>query len=157
MRRVRRDILCEQMSRQKAWSRSQRAVAGLSAALLTAAAVFYAPIGLGTQSPIGMAVRTHLLLAVVIATAAGTWIVAIRPHDRIARLVASVAGGFNGIWIFSFVGLPVVVASLVAIVVSAIGVPRRLAIAVVTTAIVGFAAGLIVLRLTEPPGEHIFG
>jgi hypothetical protein len=67
------------------------------------------------------------------------------------------AGGFNGIWMFSFVGVPVVVASLMAIVVSAVGVPRRLAAAIVSLALVGFGVGLVVLRLTEPPGEHIFG
>jgi hypothetical protein len=82
---------------------------------------------------------------------------AIRPHGRIPRLVSSVAGGFNGIWIFSFVGLPVVGASLIAIFVSAVGVPRRLAAAVVALAVVGFGIGLVVLRLTQPPGEHIFG
>ena len=60
-------------------------------------------------------------------------------------------------WIFSFVGLPVVVVSLMAIFVSAVGVPRRLAAAVGALAVVGFGVGLVVLRLTEPPGEHIFG
>ena len=145
------------MSWQKTWSFSLRIVAGLSASLLTVAAVLYAPIGLGTQSPTEMAVRTHLLLAGVVVSAAGTWILAIRPDSRGARLVSSVVGGFNGIWIFSFVGLPVVVASLAAIFVSAVGVPRRLAAAIVTLAIVGFGMGLVVLRLTQPPGERIFG
>lgn len=100
---------------------------------------------------------THLVLAVVVVSAAATWMLAIRPHGRIPRLVSSVAGGFNCIWIFSFVGLPVVVASLIAIFVSAVGVPRRLAAAVVALAVVGFGVGLVALRLTEPPGEHIFG
>jgi hypothetical protein len=125
--------------------------------MLTAAAVLYVPIGLGTQSPTEMVVRTHLLFAVVILSAAAGWIVAISPDPRIPRLVSSAAGGFNGIWIFSFVGLPVVVASLLAILVSAIGVPRRLAFTVVTVAVVGFGLGLLVLRLTQPSGEHIFG
>jgi hypothetical protein len=145
------------MSWQKTWSGSLRVVAGLSAALLTVAAVLYAPYGLGPQSPAGMAVTAHLLLAVVVVSAAATWLVAIRPDSRVARAVSGAAGGFNCIWIFSFVGLPVVVASLVAIFVSAIGVPRRLAIAVVTLAIAGLGLGLVVVRLTQPPGEHIFG
>jgi hypothetical protein len=145
------------MSWQRTWSRSFRVVAGLAAAVLTVAAVLYTPIGLGTQSPTEMAVRTHLLLAVVVVSAAGTWILAIRPDNRVARLVSSMVGGFNGIWIFSFVGLPVVVASLAAIFVSAVGVRRRLAAAIVTLAIVGFGMGLVVLRLTQPPGERIFG
>lgn len=145
------------MSWQKTWSRSLRVVAGLSAALLTVVAVLYVPIGLGTQSPTEMAVRAHLLLAVLVISAAATWILVIKPESRVARLVSSMVSGFNGIWIFSFVGLPVVVASLIAIFVSAAGVPRRLAVAVVTLAIVGLGVGLVVLRVTEPPGEHIFG
>jgi len=146
-----------QMSWHKTWSLSRRIIGGLSAGLLTAAVALYAPIGLATQSPTEMTVRTHLFLAVLVVSAAGTWIVAITPHASIPRLVSSLAAGFNGIWIFSFIGLPVVVASLIAIFVSAVGVPRRLAAAVVTLAIVGFGLGLVVLRLTEPPGEHIFG
>jgi hypothetical protein len=145
------------MSWQKTWSLSLRVIGGLSAGLLTVAVALYSSIGLATQSPTEMAVRTHLFLVVLVVSAAGTWIVAISPHGRIPRLVSSVASGFNCIWIFSFVGLPVVVASLLAIFVSAIGVPRRLAVAVLTTAVVGFGLGLVVLRLTEPPGEHIFG
>jgi hypothetical protein len=40
---------------------------------------------------------------------------------------------------------------------SAIGIPRRFAVAVVSVAVAGFCLGLVLLRLTEPPGEHIFG
>jgi hypothetical protein len=104
-----------------------------------------------------MAIRTHLVWAVVLLSAAATWIVAFRPERRVARLAAGVTAGFNGIWIFSFVGLPVVVVSLIAILVSAIGVPRRLVAAMFALAIVGFGLGLLVLRVTEPAGEHIFG
>jgi hypothetical protein len=146
-----------QMSWQKTWSLSVLVVGGLSAGLLTVAVALYASIGLATQSSIEMAVRTHLLLAVLVVSAAGTWIVAIMPRVRFPRLISGVAAGFNAIWIFSFVGLPVVVASLIAIFISAVGVPRRMTIAVMTTAIVGFGLGLLVLRLTEPSGEHIFG
>ncbi len=145
------------MSWQNAGSLSLRVSSGLAAVLLTLAALLYAPIGLSAQSTAGMAVRTHLLLVVVVVSATGTWILTIRPDRRVPRLVSSVAGGFNGIWIFSVVGLPVVVASLIAIVVAAIGMPRRLAVTVVALALVGCCLGLIVVRLTEPPGEHIFG
>jgi hypothetical protein len=145
------------MSWRKTWSVSRRVVAGLSAALLTVAAVLYAPIGLGTQSPAEMAVRTHLLWGVLVMATAATWLLAFKPDSRAPRFVASAAGGFNGIWIFSFVGLPVVVASLIAIVASAVGVPRRVAVMVAAVALVGLGLGLLVLRITEPPGEHIFG
>lgn len=145
------------MSWEKTRSASVRLGAGASAAVLTAAVILYAPIGLGTQSPTEMAVRTHLLFAMVLASAAGIWILTIRPRANAARLVSAATAGFNCIWIFSFVGLPVVVASIVAISVSVIGVPRRRGIAAVVLAIAAFVLGLVVLRLTEPPGEHIFG
>ena len=136
---------------------SRRVLTGLSATVLTAAAFLYAPIALTADAPPEMVVRTHLLLVLVAVSAVSTWIVAIKPQRYAARLVAGVAGGFNCIWIVSFVGPPVVLASLVAIVMSAIGIPRRFAVAVVAVALVGFCLGLVLLRLTEPPGEHIFG
>ena len=139
------------------WTLSRRVAAGLSAAVLTVGAVLYAPIGLGTQSPTEMAVRTHLLWAVLVMATASTWLLTFKPDGRAPRFVASAAGGFNGIWIFSFVGLPVVVASLIAIVASAVGVRRRVAVMVAAVALVGLGLGLLVLRITEPPGEHIFG
>ncbi|HVC78438.1 MAG TPA: DUF716 domain-containing protein [Candidatus Micrarchaeaceae archaeon] len=145
------------MSRQKVWAFSLRVASGLAAVLLTAAAILYTPIALSSQSTAGMDLRTHLLLVVVVISAAGTWIMTIRPNRRASRFISSIAGGFNGIWIFSGIGLPVVVASLIAIFVAAIGLPRRVAAVVVALALVGLGVGLIVVRLTEPPGEHIFG
>jgi hypothetical protein len=142
---------------QKTQNFSLRVIGGLSAGLLTAGAALYASIVIATGSPTEMVVRTHVVLAVLVVSAAGTWIVATTPRVRIPRLISSVAAGFNGIWIFSFVGPPVVVASLIAILISAVGVPRRLVVAVISLAALGFGLGLVVLRLTEPPGEHIFG
>src|SRR5690348_15095861 len=121
------------------WERTRsvsvRLGGGASAAVLTAAAILYAPIGLGTQSPTEMAVRTHLFFAAVLASAAGMWILTIRSRANAARLVTAATAGFNCIWIFSFVGLPVVVASVVAISVAVVGVPRRRAIALLALAI----------------------
>ena len=145
------------MSRLTSGKTSLRLVAGLAAAILTSAALLYAPIGLGTDSPPGMAVRTHVLWAVLVLSAAATWVLAVKSELRLVRLVAAAAGGFNGLWIFSFVGPPVVLASLAAIVVAAIGVPRRLSIAIVAAAMVGLVLGLVLLSLTAPPGEHLFG
>jgi hypothetical protein len=145
------------MSWRKTWSFSRRVIAGLSATLLTIALALYGPIGLGTQSPTEMVIRTHLIWAVLVVSAASTWILTAMPDSRTPRLASSVACGFNGVWIFSFVGPPVVIASLIAIFVALVGVPRRLVIALITVAVVGFVTGLIVLRVTEPPGEHIFG
>jgi hypothetical protein len=145
------------MSRQNAWGLSLRLASGLAAVVLTAAAILYAPIALSAQSSAGMDLRTHLLLVVVVISAAGTWIMTLTPRRRAARFVASAAGGFNGIWILSGIGLPVVVASLIAILVATVGLPRRLAAVIVALALVGLALGLIAVRLTQPLGEHIFG
>jgi presenilin-like A22 family membrane protease len=139
------------------WSLPLRLLSGLAAVVLTLAAILYAPIALSAQSTTGMDMRTHLLLVVAVVAATGTWIMTVRPNRRAARFVASLAGGFNGIWIFSGVGLPVVVASLLAVFVAAVGLPRRLAALVVALALVGLGLGLVMLRLSEPPGEHIFG
>ena len=145
------------MSRQNVRGISLRLGSGFAAIVLTAAAILYAPIVLSTQSSTGMDLRTHLLLVVVVISAAATWILTISPNRRAARFVSSAAGGFNGIWIFSGIGLPVVVASLIAIFVAAVGMPRRIAAVVVALALVGLGLGLLVVRLTQPPGEHIFG
>jgi presenilin-like A22 family membrane protease len=146
-----------EMSRHSVFGFSLRLASGLAALVLTAAAVLYEPIALSSQSSAGMDLRTHLLLVVVVISATGTWILTIRPNRRASRFVSSVAGGFNGVWIFSGIGLPVVVASLIAIFVAAIGLPRRVAAVVVALALVGLGLGLIAVRLTQPPGEHIFG
>lgn len=146
-----------QMSRLNVWGVSLRLVSGLAAVVLTLAAILYAPIALSAQPSTGMDVRTHLVLVVAVISATGTWIMTVRPNRRAARFVTSLAGGFNGIWIFSGIGLPVVVASFLAVLVAAFGLPRRLVAVVVSLALVGLALGLLVLRLTEPPGEHLFG
>ena len=145
------------MSRLTSLKASLRIAAAFSATVFTAAALLYAPIGLGTESPEGMAVRTHALWAVLVLSAAATWILATKPETRLVRLVSGVAGGFDLIWIFSFVGPPVVLAGLAAVCVAAIGAPRRVGLAVFALAIVGLGLGLVLLRLTQPAGEHIFG
>src|SRR5256885_648869 len=140
------------MASQRAWATSGRVVSGVSATLLTAAAALYAPIALGEDPLLGMTIRTHVIWSVVLVAAASTWMLALLPHRSTPRLVSAFTGGFSGLWIFSFIGPPVVVASLVAIVMSGVGVPRRLTVAVVALAIVGFGVGLVVLRMTQPPG-----
>ncbi|MEP6752399.1 MAG: hypothetical protein ABI959_06600 [Candidatus Dormiibacterota bacterium] len=80
-----------------------------------------------------------------------------RPDRLPSRLVTAATAGFNLIWIFSFAGVPVVLASILGVLVAAVGVPRRILATVVAVAAVAFSLGLILLRVTEPPGEHIFG
>lgn len=132
-----------------------RVAAGAAAAVLTLAVLLYAPIAV-TTSEDGMAVRTHVLLAVLAVSAVSTWMLAVRRGGLAVRFVVNLVNGFNVIWLFSFVGLPVVVASLVAMVIASLG-PRRLVAPLVAASLAGLATGLLLLRLTAPPGEHIFG
>ena len=104
-----------------------------------------------------MAVRTHVLWAVLVISAAATWIFVFRPGNRLSRFVIGFVSGFNCIWIVSFVGLPVVAASLVAVSVAAVPSSRRWIPVLLALAVFGLGLGLVMLRLTEPPGEHIFG
>jgi hypothetical protein len=145
---------------RKAWNSGPRIVAGFAALVLTAAAVFYASIALnasqGGQGQ-GMALRAQLLLAVLVVSAAANWLLATRPSNRVVRVAANLSGGFNLVWSFSFIGLRVVVASLLGAAVATIPGPRRLGAILIGVAAAGFALGLLMFRLTQPPGEHIFG
>jgi hypothetical protein len=130
---------------------------GLAAFVLSFAALLYATIAFDTSSPMGMEVRTRLLWAVLVVSAASTWILAFRKENQSSRLVTGLTCGFNCIWLVSFVGLPVVAASLLAAFAAAVMPPRRRVPVVIGLAALGLAIGLVMLRVTEPPGEHIFG
>jgi hypothetical protein len=135
-----------------------RILAGASALVLTAAAVFYAPIAMNVGQPAnGIDTRTAVLFAVLVISAASTWLLAAGRGSRGVRAAASVSCGFNLVWFVSFVGLPVVLASLLGAVVAAVPGPRRFSGVLIAVAVSGFGLGLLMLRLTEPAGEHIFG
>jgi hypothetical protein len=145
---------------RKATSAVPRILAGASALVLTAVAVLYAPVVIGGsqgQQGQAMATRSQVILAVLVISAASTWLLATRPASRAARIATNASGGFNLIWIFSFVGLPVVLASLLGALVATVPGPRRLIAILIAATAIGFGLGLVVLRLTQPPGEHIFG
>jgi hypothetical protein len=135
-----------------------RILAGASALVLTAAAVFYAPIvmGLDRQSN-GIENRTAVLLAVLVISAASTWLPLAGRGGRGVRVITSATCGFNLVWIVSVVGIPVVTASLLGAVVAVAPGPRRFSAVLIAVVAIGFGLGLLLLRLTEPPGEHIFG
>jgi hypothetical protein len=135
-----------------------RILAGASALVLTAAAVFYAPIAMNVGQPAnGIDTRTAVLFAVLVISAASTWLLAAGRGSRGVRAAASVSCGFNLVWFVSFVGLPVVLASLLGAVIAAVPGPRRFSGVLIAVVAIGFGLGLLLLRLTEPPGEHIFG
>jgi hypothetical protein len=132
-------------------------VAGAAAAVLTAAAVLYTPIAVASSAQgSAMAVRTRFLLAVLVLSAISTWLLAIRPTGLVARSLSSFTNGFNLIWIVSFVGPPVVVASLLAVAVATMTGSRRLILRLTVLVVGGLGLGVLLLFLTEPPGEHLF-
>ena len=142
----------------RAWLMARRTFGVIAAVVLTAAVVLYAPIGLGTQEPQGMAIRTHIFFAVLAISAVCAWVIAVGPEQSWFRFLAAATAGFNGLWLFSYVGPPVLLASLLTIIVAGTGgVRRSVATIVVVLAVLGFGVAIVVLRLTEPPGEHIFG
>jgi hypothetical protein len=143
---------------RRAWSAAPRVLAGLSALVLTTAAVFYTPIvmGLGQQGN-GIETRTAVLLAVLVISAASTWLPLAGRGGRGVRVITSATCGFNLVWIVSVVGIPVVTASLLGAVVAVAPGPRRFSAVLIAVVAIGFGLGLLLLRLTEPPGEHIFG
>lgn len=143
---------------RKAWSAAPRILAAASALVLTVAAVFYTPIVLGLgQHGYGLGIRTNVLLVVLVISAASTWLPVAGRGGRGVRLVTSVTCGFNLVWIFSVVGIPVVTASLLGAIVAIVPGPRRFAAVLVGVAALGLGLGLLMFRLTEPPGERLFG
>lgn len=143
---------------QKARSAAPRILAVVSSLVLTAAAFLYTPIAIDTasQGP-GMAIRTRLIAAVLVLSALSNWMQVVRPKNRIVQLATTASSGFNLIWIVSFVGLSVVVASVLGATLATVPAPRRFIAILIAVAVAGLALGLLVLRLTQPPGEHIFG
>ena len=146
------------MWRQEAQRTVPRVLAGAAAAVLTVAALLYVPIALASaaQGP-AMVVRTRFVLVVLILSAISTWLLAIRPKGLVGRFATNASTGFNLIWIFSFPGLPIVSASLLAAGVATVAGPRRLIPELIASAFIGLGLGLLLLMLTEPPGEHLFG
>jgi hypothetical protein len=143
---------------RKAWAAAPRILAGASALVLTAAAVFYTPIVLGLgQQGYGMGIRTNVLLVVLAISAASTWLPVAGRGGRGIRVITSVTCGFNLVWIFSVVGIPVVTASVLGAIVAIVPGPRRFGAVLIGVAAIGLGLGLLMFRLTEPPGERLFG
>jgi hypothetical protein len=142
--------------REKARSATPRILAGLAATILTATAFIYTPIAVAV-SPSIFAIRVWLLLASVIVSAVSTWMLVVGRESSLIRIAINVSCGFNLVWIFSFVGPPVVGASVLAAGLATVPAPRRLIPVLIGVAVAGLCLGLLVLRSTQPPGEHIFG
>ncbi len=74
------------------------------------------------------------------------WMLVAGQQSTLLKLAINVSGGFNLIWMFSFFGPPVVVASAIAAGLATVPAPRRLLPMLVGAAVVGLCLGLLALQ-----------
>jgi len=130
----------------------------LAALVLTVVAFIYTPIVVTTSSQAGsVSIRLWLLLPMVIVAAVSTWMLVVGRHSLVVRVAINLSSGYNLIWIFSFIGVPVVLASVLAAGLATVPAPRQQLPILFGVAIGGLVLGLLVLILTQPPGQRIFG
>jgi hypothetical protein len=131
--------------REKARAAAPRVLTAAAALVLTATTFIYTPIA---SQGTGTGIRIWLLLAVMAISAVSTWMLLVGRRDLPIRLLINLSCGFNLVWIFSAVGPPVVVASVVAAGLATIPAPRSLLPALIGVAVAGLCLGLIVLRFS---------
>jgi hypothetical protein len=131
--------------REKARAAAPRVLAGIAALVLTVTTFIYTPIA---SQGTGTGLRIWLLLAVVAVSAVSSWMLVVGRQDLPIRLLINFSCGFNLVWIFSAVGPPVVVASVVAGGLATIPAPRSVLPALIGVAVAGLCLGLIVLRFS---------
>jgi hypothetical protein len=146
------------MWRERARGAAPRVLAALAALVLTVVAFIYTPIVVTTSSQAGsVSIRLWLLLPMVIVAAVSTWMLVVGRHSLVVRVAINLSSGYNLIWIFSFIGVPVVLASVLAAGLATVPAPRQQLPILFGVAIGGLVLGLLVLILTQPPGQRIFG
>jgi hypothetical protein len=131
---------------ERARRATPRILAVISAVILTAVAFYSAAIVFVPQTP-GMAVRIWVLLAFMVVAAVSTWMLVVGQQSLGVKLAVNLAGGFNLIWMFSFFGPPVVVASVIAAGLASVPAPRRLLPVLIGVAVAGLCLGLLTLQI----------
>jgi hypothetical protein len=131
--------------REKARAAAPRVLAGVGALVLTGTTFIYTPVA---SQGTGTGIRIWLLLAVMAISAVSTWMLVVGRQDLPIRLLINLSCGFNLVWIFSAVGPPVVVASVVAAGLATIPAPRSLLPALIGVAVAGLFLGLVALRFS---------
>lgn len=135
------------MWRQKAGSAAPRLLAGVSALVLTAVALYSATVAVLPQHGLGIAIRIWLLLGFMILAALSSWMLVVGQESLLVRVATNLSCGFNLIWIFSYLGPPVVVASVLAAGLATVPAPRRLLPILIGAAVAGLCLGLLALRI----------
>jgi hypothetical protein len=112
-------------------------------AFLYTPTAFAIPISLGQ----GYQARIWLLLGCVIIAAISTWMLAVGQRSLVVRLAINFSCGVNLIWIFSFIGPPVFVASVAAAGLATVPAPRSQLPFLIGAAVAGLCLGLLALQL----------
>jgi hypothetical protein len=131
--------------REKARSAAPRVLAGVAALVLTVTTFIYTPIA---SQGSGLGIRIWLLLAVMIVSAVSTWMLVVGHVSPVVKVLINLSCGFNLVWIFSSVGPPVVVASVLAAGLATVPAPRSLLPMLIGVAVAGLCLGLLVLRFS---------
>jgi hypothetical protein len=119
-----------------------------SAVVFTVFAFLYSPTAVAaTSQSHGIQIRIWLLVAFVIVSAVSTWMLVVGRQGLLVKVAVNLSCGFNLIWIFSFIGPPVVLASVVAAGLATVPAPRGLLPVLVGSAVAGFCLGLLVLQI----------
>jgi hypothetical protein len=135
---------------QKARSAAPRVLAIAAAVVFTIFAFLYSPtafVATATQQGQGTQIRIWLLLAFAILAAVSTWMLVIGRQEQAIRAAINFSSGFNLVWIFSFIGPPVVLASVVAAGLATVPAARRQLPILIGAAVAGLCLGLLVLRI----------
>ena len=138
------------MWQQRVRSAAPRLLAGVSALILAAVALYSAAVAVLPQQGTGIAIRIWLLLAFMILAALSSWMLVVGQESVLVRLATNLSCGFNLIWIFSSFGPPVVVANVLAAGLATVPAPRRLLPVLIGAAVAGLCLGLLVLLFTRP-------
>jgi hypothetical protein len=134
---------------EKARRAAPRFLAIAAASVFTVFAFLYTPTAFAVPATLGQGyqARIWLLLASVIIAAASTWMLVVGQQSPFVRLAINFSCGVNLIWIFSFIGPPVFVASVVAAGLATVPAPRRQLPILIGAAVAGLCVGLLALQL----------
>jgi hypothetical protein len=134
---------------ERARRSAPRILAIAAAAVFTVFAFLYTPTALAVRASLGQGyqIRIWLLVASVVISAVSTWMLVVGRQSLVVRLAINLSCGFNLIWVFSSVGPPVVLASVVAAGLVTVPAPRRQLPILVGASVAGLCLGLLALRL----------
>ena len=137
------------MAEEKARRAAPRVLAITAASVFTVFAFLYTPTAFAIPASLGQGyqARIWLLLAPVIIAAISTWMLVVGKRSLFVRLAINLSCGVNLIWIFSFIGAPVFLASAAAAGLATVPAPRSQVPILIGAPVAGLCLGLLALQL----------